>query len=141
MITSSVECERDPGFSLMNSVKTDIRSGSLSLPRLDDLLMTGLNGPALQDEEHVQQLLEKSFDYWMRVRSRNMRKSHCVRRPLGHGAPQKYDQVLRRCLLGQQTQRLKLRIQRVRVMLMCLVPGKSCLLCEFMAPGLSSVGW
>jgi hypothetical protein len=41
----------------------------------------GLNGPAMQDEEHVQQLLEKSFDYWMRVRSRNMRKSHCVRRP------------------------------------------------------------
>ena len=66
----------------MNSVKTDIRS-SLSVPRLDDLfkLTTGLNGPALQDEEHVQQLLEKSFDYWMRVRSRNMRKRHCVCRP------------------------------------------------------------
>ena len=41
-----------------------------------------------------------------------------------HVTPQKYFQVLRRCLLGQQTQRLKLRIQRVRVTLMCLVTAK-----------------
>ena len=64
----------------MNLIKTDIRS-SLPVSRLDDIMMIALNGPALENEEQVQVLLEKVFDYWMLVCCRNVRKSYRGRRP------------------------------------------------------------
>jgi hypothetical protein len=70
---SSVCCER--GFSCMNHIKCKARN-RMYVETLDCLMMIELNGPAIQEKEAVQRLIDDAYQHWASVRSRNILKSH-----------------------------------------------------------------
>ena len=43
---------------------------------LDCLMMIELNGPAIQEKEAVNRLIDDAYEHWASVRSRNILKSH-----------------------------------------------------------------
>ena len=71
-------CER--GFSLANNIKTDLRN-RMKTQLLNSLMQCNLNGPDMNDEEGMEDLLRSAFATWCLAKNRMPQRSSKKPRP------------------------------------------------------------